>query len=472
MLVYTVLWALMTLLLIIKRKYKNNIRSSLDKKEHSLKMIYGPAMFVLDHLPRGIIEKNTKVNNKVKHLSVRENVKEKIYLYNVKKLSLGLVIIYLGLIVGMICSVSQNKGTIIKTIQRGKTSIMYAFSAKDEKGHVENVNIQVDSRNKTKKEKRKIIKDAYKKLKKKALGKNKSWNHINQPLNLVTQVGKVKVVWEISDSKVVGYDGVINPKVKKEIVDFRATLELEKVREEYCFAGNIYSPKAINNLDDKLQAYVNDNNKTKKSIKLPERINGHNYVFFQEVTNYGKFVLPVCLALAVFVFVAKDKDLDKEVEERNNQMIRDYPEIVSKLLIYLGAGLSFKSSIERIVTEYKRTQGSNKSLFKYAYEELDVALGRMKNGVSESKAIAEFGKNCNVHCYIKLANILEQNIKRGTREMVFALKSEVSNALSERKNNALKAGSEISTKLLGPMVVMLVIAIVIIMAPALLSMNL
>lgn len=470
--VYGVLLALMTLLLIIKRNYKNNIRTGLNKKEHRLKKIYGLAMFLLDLLPKGLTEKNSKVIHKVQSLSVRENVRLKVYIYNAQKMAIAIIVLYVGLVVGLLCCLSEKDGMLIKkTLERGKISAMYMFKAQDEKGAVEDVSLEVAKRAMTEKEKYKKIKKAYSLLKKKALGKNKTWNHIDRPLNLVSEIGGVKIVWEISDSKVVGYDGIIAPEVKKQIVNFRVTMELQKTKKDYNFAGRIFTPKESSSLEEQLQAYVDKKGTTKKKVKLPEKINGHSYVFFEEATRYAPYVLPLCIALAIFIFVAKDKDLDKEVQERNNQLIRDYPEIISQLLIFLGAGLSFKSAMERIVNEYKKVQAAREDYFHYAYEEMDVALGRIKNGVSESKAIAEFGKNCNVHCYVKLANILEQNIKRGTKEMVFALKSEVNYALNERKNNALKAGSEISTKLLGPMVVMLVIAIVVILAPALLTMN-
>lgn len=42
----------------------------------------------------------------------------------------------------------------------------------------------------------------------------------------------------------------------------------------------------------------------------------------------------------------------------------------------------------------------------------------------------------------------------------------------EKKNTMLKAGGKISTKLMGPMIVMLIVAMAIIMVPAFLSMNL
>ena len=51
------------------------------------------------------------------------------------------------------------------------------------------------------------------------------------------------------------------------------------------------------------------------------------------------------------------------------------------------------------------------------------------------------------------------------------LKSELKDAMNERKNNLLKNGGQVSTKLLGPMVLMLIITIAIIMVPALLSIN-
>ena len=67
--------------------------------------------------------------------------------------------------------------------------------------------------------------------------------------------------------------------------------------------------------------------------------------------------------------------------------------------------------------------------------------------------------------------LIEQNIRRGTKELSLVLKSELKEAMNEKKNNMLKQGGQISTKLLGPMVIMLMIAIVIIMVPAFMSMS-
>mgnify|MGYP007104308634 FL=1 len=140
-------------------------------------------------------------------------------------------------------------------------------------------------------------------------------------------------------------------------------------------------------------------------------------------------------------------------------------------MLYYGAGLSIKSAIERMVAEYNVEKKKNSKAFRYAFEELSMCSVKMKSGVPETVAISEYGNRCNIHCYIKLAGLIEQNLKRGTKELTLVLKSELKDAMNERKNNLLKNGGQVSTKLLGPMVLMLIITIAIIMVPALLSIN-
>ena len=111
-------------------------------------------------------------------------------------------------------------------------------------------------------------------------------------------------------------------------------------------------------------------------------------------------------------------------------------------------------------------------MLRYAYEELEISLIQMKSGVSEITAINNYGKNCGLHCYVKLSGIIEQNIRRGTNAMTVVLENELESSMIEKKNSMLKAGGKISTKLMGPMIVMLIVAMAIIMVPAFLSMNL
>lgn len=103
---------------------------------------------------------------------------------------------------------------------------------------------------------------------------------------------------------------------------------------------------------------------------------------------------------------------------------------------------------------------------RYAYEEMKYARQKMKNGYSECQAYLDYGKRCGIHSYIKFGNLLEQNIRKGTKGLSEILESEVNDAYEERKALARKKGEEAGTKLLLPMGIMLVISMAIIIIPA------
>jgi hypothetical protein len=248
-------------------------------------------------------------------------------------------------------------------------------------------------------------------------------------------------------------------------------MTFEKETMDTTFAMQVYPKKNSSSLQNTIQEYIDSNDKYKDNIELPKEIDEKKVSFYMASDEYGAYVMPLGFVIAVLLFFAKDSDLNKQLEKRRKQMMSDYPEIVSKILLYYGAGLSVKSSIERIVLSYETEKRKNRKIYKYAYEELGICLTKMRNGVSESVAINQYGARCGIHSYIKFASILEQNMKRGTKDMTLSLKQELKEALSDKKNNMLKNGGQVSTKLLGPMVLMLIISIAIIMAPAFMSME-
>ena len=130
-----------------------------------------------------------------------------------------------------------------------------------------------------------------------------------------------------------------------------------------------------------------------------------------------------------------------------------------------------KSTFEQIVENYRHEKQNGENQYRYVYEELEMALTKMKSGISEIVSINEFGNRCGQQNYIRLSGIIEQNQRHGTAELTYALKAELNHAMAERKNGALKEGSTISAKLLGPMVLILIIVMIIIMAPAFMSMQ-
>ena len=95
----------------------------------------------------------------------------------------------------------------------------------------------------------------------------------------------------------------------------------------------------------------------------------------------------------------------------------------------------------------------------------------MQAGISEAMAYEQFGRRCNTREYMKLASLLQTNIKKGTRELRRLLENEAYDAFEKRKNMAKIKGEEATTRLLMPMLLMLVIVMAVIMVPAVTSFN-
>ena len=87
------------------------------------------------------------------------------------------------------------------------------------------------------------------------------------------------------------------------------------------------------------------------------------------------------------------------------------------------------------------------------------------------QAIENFGIRAGQKDYRRLAMMLTQSIKKGSKELLINLEKEEEHAFEMRKQKAIKAGEEASTKLLLPMGGMLLIVILILVVPALMQMN-
>ena len=102
-------------------------------------------------------------------------------------------------------------------------------------------------------------------------------------------------------------------------------------------------------------------------------------------------------------------------------------------------------------------------------EELNIAKNSMEIGMSEEQVYYQLGRRLKLPCYIKLMTLLEQNVKRGGKGLTAIFEQEELAALEERKNLAKRYGEEAGTKLLGPMILLLLVIMCMIMIPAFLG---
>lgn len=469
-----VFFLLLILTLVFKAIDKKSFKD-LNKKEHPLTILY-PFAASLVKLFRKIIPENpdSKIKAMLKSIYVKENVSKESFIYQTKKVASCMAIIIAVCFLGLVMSIASRKITIVNSLDRnayGKGTASYQLEI-DYNGKSEEADIVVDPIKLSEEEILQKFDDCFEDIKIKMLGENESLEHVSKKLVLISEYKGIDIYWEIEDSEKLKYNGEISVDIveNEEVpMNLFATLSLDDVKETFVIPV-ILRAKEISEKEKLIQEIkktIDESNSIFESkVTLPKTIEGKEITFKKTKENNSVALLILALIAVFVIFIGFDKSLEEKVKKRNEEMMIDYTEIVSKLSLLYEAGLSILKAWERIVADYEK-----KDTKRFAYQEMKLVLEKVKSGVSEGDAYLQFGQRCGLHPYIKLGNILEQNLSKGSKGMKNSLKMEVSEAFEERKRLARKKGEEASTKLLIPMVLMLVVVIAIIAVPALMSMN-
>lgn len=170
------------------------------------------------------------------------------------------------------------------------------------------------------------------------------------------------------------------------------------------------------------------------------------------------------------MMVVKERsDRQKMQKQRKDQLLSDYPELLTKMMIFLGAGMTVRTAWEQISEDYRRLRELKKREKRWVYEEMYETCCQLKRGVPEAQAYIEFGRRCGLPCYTKFAGYLEQSRKNGSGNLRERLKLEMEEAFEQRKHQARRLGEEASTKLLLPMFLMLGVVMIMVAVPAMLE---
>jgi tight adherence protein C len=95
----------------------------------------------------------------------------------------------------------------------------------------------------------------------------------------------------------------------------------------------------------------------------------------------------------------------------------------------------------------------------------------VNNGTAETEEWVRFGNRCQTREYRKLGTSLAENQKKGSGHLRKVLEAEAENSFAERKRQARRRGEEAATKMIFPLMLMLITVMIIILVPALLSFH-
>ncbi len=382
-------------------------------------------------------------------------------------------------IVAVVFAINSSNDNVVEQLKRpsySENTDNYVLSVKvdDEEFDME---IQVEPQKIPLDELQKYFDMSFEIVSGKLLGGNSSFDNIRTDLNFVSEIEEygINVDYTTDNYDLVNCFGEVkneNALPEGSECTITITFEYDGMYQSYKQTVVIMPPDYTKEelLANKINALIaEENSEEDEYVILPNELDGKQISFAEKAENK----LPVIIILTVIVLMllyyrkfAAGRKLEKEREQK---LAMDYSEIVSKLSLLIGAGMSNASAFTKIANDYRNTLNKPKAQKRPAYDEILAASNRIASGVSEADVYAAFGRSCKIHCYVKLGSLLTQNIRKGGDDFIGALRAETTEAFIERKAIARKSGEEAGTKLLLPMGIMLCIVLVIIIVPAFMS---
>ncbi len=320
-------------------------------------------------------------------------------------------------------------------------------------------------------------------LEQEMLGENESLDQVEQNLDLITTIPgeAVEVSWELDRYDLCDIYGELH---MEEIPKEGAMLNLKAVltytqnpsrQALYECTAFLCHPTLSEDLQEEsdLEEAIRSGEattRTQERVPLPQTLNGQTVKYYWKMDSRGQVIMIMALIIGLLLFALQKQNAEQAVSKRRSQMMLDYPEIVNKLMLFMGAGMTAKRAWKKTVSDYERQKETWGE--RYAYEEMELTCHEMDSGIMESESYERFGRRCGLQEYAKLGALLSQNLKRGAKGLNQILTSEAEQAFEERKARARRLGEEAGTKLLIPMFLMLAVVMVIVIVPAFLSMQL
>ncbi|MBE5823241.1 MAG: type II secretion system F family protein [Butyrivibrio sp.] len=402
--------------------------------------------------------------------------------YFIRKISIVLLMATAGSFLSlMLCISSGQDGKITDsgTLERsdfGGKGYDVDLVASDEAGNeLGQYHLSVENRIFTDEEAQRLFEQASVELEKVVIGENESFDVVTKDLDLVESLEgyPFDIRWKLDNYEVMHFDGrLIDENIPKEgvVVELVAWYSYKDLRWQQVFHANIM-PRVLNPVErtyaeiEKLLKGADEASVEEREINLPKTYGNRQIIWSQKMQDNSLLLLLLTLIGGAASYVLKDKELKKTMEERQQELLSDYPQFVSKLVLYMGAGMTVRNVFNKLAVSYvkKRDNGAGK---RYLYEEILRVNRELATGASESETYERFGARCMTKQYTRLATLLSQNIRKGNGELLALLSEEAQKAFEERMDKVKKTGEEAGTRLLLPMIIMLVIVMAMIMVPA------
>lgn len=346
------------------------------------------------------------------------------------------------------------------------------------------VDIEVSARKYSDEDLQQLCSEAMQMIEAEILGENKSPDYVTENLHLIRKIPgyPFSITWGLDRYDVMNMEGIlqqevicqVDPEQKGIPLTLTAKLRCEEKEALYSMNFLIFAKKrhTLSWREKVLDCVGEADEETLEEayMTLPSVVEDRKVTW----SRGGESRTTVILLLGGFgsfllIGVEKQKKTAQR-KEQQKQMLFDYPEIISQFLVLMSSGMTVKKVWKKIVEDYQK-QRTRTGRVRRAYEEMEYTWQEMQSGVAEVQCYEHFARRCELLPYMKLGALLAQNLRKGSRGIWEQLEIESFQAMEERKNQIKKLGEEAGTKLLLPMLLMLLVVLAIVILPAFLSIR-
>ena len=419
-----------------------------------------------------------QLEDKLKTLQPAVSVQVQVKEYYLSQYSTMLTILFAGVLVCLAAWWSARnssrlmEGNHIWRNTYGEGDVPIELAAQIEGEEEEIFQYIVGERKYTKEEAEALYQEAVETLPEVIVGQNNSLEDVRHDLDLVSRIEgyPFELSWESSSYALVNTDGKVDNTELQEgiVVMLTAHFRYEQWSWDHLMYVQV-NPVAYTYREmlririEELLHMQEEQTESEEAMVLPDNMESKPIVWREIIKDNSRYIMLLVLLAAGVLYWGSGRELDRQLDQRKKELLLDYPEIVNKLALYMGAGMTIRNAFVKMGEDYKKYRKERR---RYVYEEILITCHELQSGRSESEAYDHFGRRCQVPVYMKLCTLLSQNIRKGSNNLLHMLRQEADSAFVERKNLAKKLGEEAGTKLLLPMMMMLCIVMVIIMIPA------
>lgn len=424
-------------------------------------------------------KRDQKLCTQIRSLEIvtKSQVEESILLFRCKQFSFLFLFLFLSICLGIIFSMKEeyiDSTIIIERNETGGGTKEVELFMKNDKQEIRYPFI-VREIPYTKKQWEEKVKEAMDYVEKVMKGDNTSFDAVNRNLVFPRKVPNngIKITYETNHRTWVDENGNVDVseiKEEGELVEIDVIFRYEDFEEIRTYTIRLI-PEVKSEEEKEYEEVVKkikekeENSLYQIQFELPNKIG--DYIIENTKgwnKNQGVFLILV-LGIGILFFFREEEQMKEQMNERKEQLLKDYPEFIHQLILLIGAGMTLKSAFIRLSENYKKKkQLTNKK--HYLYEELIVTTYEFQAGLSEEEVYRNLANRIGLSSYKRIMELLIQNVKKGTKNLIEMLIREQESSLEMRKEQAKRLGEEAGTKLLMPMILLLGVVLLLVLYPA------